>query len=55
MKDIFKVTTRTIVAAGLGAALFALLFMFVKIPVNSGEIAHTFRTYSHSEKRKITG
>ena len=23
--------------------------------VNSGEIAHTFRTYSHSEKRKITG
>jgi len=32
MKDIFKVTTRTIVAAGLGAALFALLFMFVKIP-----------------------
>jgi len=32
MKGIFKVTTRTIVAAGLGAALFALLFMFVKIP-----------------------
>ena len=31
-KGIFKVTTRTIVAAGLGAALFALLFMFVKIP-----------------------
>ena len=32
MKGLFKVTTRTIVAAGLGAALFALLFMFVKIP-----------------------
>jgi energy-coupling factor transport system substrate-specific component len=32
MKGIFKVTTRTIVAAGLGAALFTLLFMFVKIP-----------------------
>lgn len=31
-KGIFKVTTRTIVAAGLGAALFTLLFMFVKIP-----------------------
>jgi energy-coupling factor transport system substrate-specific component len=31
MKGIFKVTTRTIVAAGLGAALFTLLFMFVKI------------------------
>jgi len=32
MKGLFKVTTRTIVAAGLGAALFALLFMYVKIP-----------------------
>lgn len=32
MKGLFKVTTRTIVAAGLGAALFTLLFMFVKIP-----------------------
>ena len=28
----FKVTTRTIVAAGIGAALFALLFMYVKVP-----------------------
>ncbi len=28
----FKVTTRTIVAIGLGAAIFMLLFMFVKIP-----------------------
>lgn len=32
MKDYFKVTTRTIVATGLGAALFMLLFMYVKIP-----------------------
>lgn len=32
MKDYFKVTTRTIVATGLGAAIFMLLFMFVKIP-----------------------
>jgi energy-coupling factor transport system substrate-specific component len=32
MKDLFKLDTRTIVATGLGAALFALLFMFVKIP-----------------------
>jgi energy-coupling factor transport system substrate-specific component len=32
MKGTFKVTTRTIVAAGIGAALFALLFMYVKIP-----------------------
>lgn len=31
-KGIFKVTTRTIVATGLGAALFALLFMYVKVP-----------------------
>lgn len=32
MKDMFKVTTKTIVAAGIGAALFMLLFMYVKIP-----------------------
>ena len=32
MKDYFKVTTRTIVATGLGAAIFCILFMFVKIP-----------------------
>jgi energy-coupling factor transport system substrate-specific component len=32
MKDYFKVTTRTIVATGLGAAIFCLLFMFVKVP-----------------------
>jgi len=28
----FKITTRTIVAIGLGAAIFMLLFMYVKIP-----------------------
>ncbi|MCK5762202.1 MAG: ECF transporter S component, partial [Candidatus Izimaplasma sp.] len=28
----FKFETKTIVATGLGAALFMLLFMFVKIP-----------------------
>ena len=32
MKKYFKVTTRTIVATGLGAAIFMLLFMYVKIP-----------------------
>lgn len=32
MSDYFKITTRTIVAAGLGAAIFMLLFMYVKIP-----------------------
>ena len=32
MKDMFKVTTRTIVATGLGAAIFMLLFMYVKVP-----------------------
>lgn len=32
MKDYFKVTTKTIVATGLGAAIFTLLFMFVKVP-----------------------
>ncbi len=32
MKGLFKVSTRTIVATGLGAAIFTLLFMYVKIP-----------------------
>jgi len=32
MKDLFKVTTKTIVATGIGAAIFMLLFMYVKIP-----------------------
>ena len=32
MKDNFKVTTKTIVATGLGAAIFMLLFMYVKVP-----------------------
>ena len=32
MKDYFKVSTRTIVATGLGAAIFTLLFMYVKVP-----------------------
>ena len=31
-KNYFKITTRTIVATGLGAAVFMLLFMYVKIP-----------------------
>ena len=32
MKELFKVNTRVIVATGLGAAIFTLLFMFVKVP-----------------------
>lgn len=32
MKDLFKVNTRTIVATGIGAAIFTLLFMYVKVP-----------------------
>lgn len=31
-KKLFSINTRTIVATGLGAAIFTLLFMFVKIP-----------------------
>jgi len=31
-KDLFKITTKTIVATGIGAAIFMLLFMYVKIP-----------------------
>ena len=32
MNDLFKFNTRTIVATGIGAALFTLLFMYVKVP-----------------------
>ncbi len=32
MKDLFKVNTRTIVATALGAAIFTLLFMYIKVP-----------------------
>ena len=32
MKKYFEISTRTIVATALGAALFTLLFMFVKVP-----------------------
>lgn len=32
MNNYFKVTTKTIVATGLGAAIFTLLFMYVKVP-----------------------
>ncbi len=31
-KKLFAVNTKTIVATGLGAAIFTLLFMFVKVP-----------------------
>jgi energy-coupling factor transport system substrate-specific component len=32
MKSYFRVTTKTIVATGLGAAIFMLLFMYIKVP-----------------------
>lgn len=32
MKDYFKMSTKTIVATGLGAAMFMLLYMYVKVP-----------------------
>jgi energy-coupling factor transport system substrate-specific component len=32
MNEYFKVNTRTIVATGIGAAIFTLLFMYVKVP-----------------------
>ncbi len=37
MKKAFQINTKTIVATGLGAALFAVLFMFVKIPTGIPE------------------
>ncbi|MCD8240828.1 MAG: ECF-type riboflavin transporter substrate-binding protein [Lachnospiraceae bacterium] len=36
-KKLFEFKTRTIVATGLGAALFTLLFMYVKIPTGIPE------------------
>ena len=32
MKDYFKMSTKSIVATGLGSAIFMLLYMYVKIP-----------------------
>lgn len=37
MKRLFEFKTKTIVATGLGAALFTLLFMYVKIPTGIPE------------------
>lgn len=37
MKKLFEFKTKTIVATGLGAALFMLLFMYVKIPTGIPE------------------
>ena len=37
MKKLFTFNTRTIVATGIGAALFTLLFMYVKIPTGIPE------------------
>ena len=49
MKGMFKVTTRTIVAIGIGAAIFTLLFMYVKIPSpvpdTSVQTAYGFQRY----------
>jgi len=36
-KKLFEFKTKTIVATGLGAALFTLLFMYVKIPTGIPE------------------
>ena len=37
MKKMFQFNTRTLVATALGAALFTVLFMFVKIPTGIPE------------------
>lgn len=39
MKKMFAVNTKIIVATGLGAALFTLLFMFVKIPTGIPDVS----------------
>ena len=38
-KKLFSFNTKTLVATGLGAALFTLLFMFVKVPTGIPETA----------------
>ena len=37
MKKMFEFKTKTIVATGIGAALFMLLFMYVKVPTGIPE------------------
>ncbi len=37
MKKLFQLKTKTIVATGIGAALFTLLFMYVKVPTGVPE------------------
>lgn len=37
MKKLFEFKTKTIVATGIGAALFMLLFMYVKVPTGIPE------------------
>ncbi len=37
MKKLFEFKTKTIVATGLGAALFTLLFMYIKVPTGIPE------------------
>lgn len=39
MKKMFAVSTKTIVATGLGAALFTLLFMYIKVPTGVPEVS----------------
>ena len=39
MKKLFAVSTKTIVATGLGAALFTLLFMYIKVPTGVPEVS----------------
>ena len=36
-KKLFEFKTKTLVATGLGAALFTLLFMYVKVPTGITE------------------
>lgn len=38
MKKLFEISTKTIVATGLGAALFTLLFMYIKVPTGVPDV-----------------
>ena len=53
-KKMFEFKTKTIVATGLGAALFTLLFMYVKIPtgVPETEIQTAFSAHCSDRLRE---
>ena len=46
-KKLFGFNTKTLVGTALGAALFTVLFMYVKIPTGIPETASNLRSDDH--------